>query len=203
MKTASVLTLAGSLRSGSYNRLLLNAAAQLAPQSLSLSQFDDLASVPLFNEDLEARGLPPAVDSLCRSVRAADALLIATPEYNQSIPGVLKNAIDWLSRPSAKEVLEGKLVGVVGVTVGQWGTRFAQAALRHVLFATESLIVPGTGLYLRDAARLFDAEGQLRDAAAREALSRYLSEFASALQASRSRAAGVIAIEHVQLQPAG
>jgi hypothetical protein len=88
------------------------------------------------------------------------------------------------------------------VTAGQWGTRLAQAALRQVLFATESVIAPGTALYLRDAARLFDARGELRDAAAREALSRYLAEFASALRASRSTS-GPIAIERTHLQPAG
>jgi chromate reductase len=170
---------------------------------MRLSHFDDLASVPLFNEDVEARGLPPAVEKMCAAVRAADALLVATPEYNQSIPGVLKNAIDWLSRPGAQGVLEGKLVGVIGVTAGQWGTRLAQAALRQVLFATESVVVPGTALYLRDAARLFDAQGELRDAAARDALSRYLAEFAAALQASRTRASGTIAIELAQLQPVG
>jgi len=201
--TSRVLTLAGSLRSGSYNRLLLSAAAQVAPRGLNLSHFDELASVPLFNEDIEARGLPPTVEKLCAAVRAADALLVATREYNQSMPGVLKNAIDWLSRPTAEGVLQGKFVGVIGVTAGQWGTRLAQAALRQVLFATESVIVPGTALYLRDAARLFDARGELRDAAAREALSRYLAEFAAALRASPAHAAGPGAIELAQLQPAG
>jgi len=180
------VTLAGSLRTGSYNQRLLDAAAELAPQTLSLNRYEELAAVPLFNEDVEARGLPSGVRKLCEAIRTADALLVATPEYNQSIPGVLKNAIDWLSRPACEGVLEGKPVGIIGVTVGPWGTRFAQAALRHVLFATDSLVVPGAGLFLREAARLFDSDGKLRDAAAREALSRYLSEFATVLRRSRT-----------------
>jgi chromate reductase, NAD(P)H dehydrogenase (quinone) len=182
MNPFRVLTLAGSLRTGSYNRLLLAAAEQLAPQTLSLSGYHELAAVPPFNEDVEDDGLPAGVQKLCQAVRAADALLVATPEYNQSIPGVLKNAIDWLSRPTCKGVLEGKVVGIIGVTLGQWGTRFAQAALRHVFFATESVVSPGVGLFLRDAARLFDSDGRLRDDAARDALTHYLIEFATVLQ---------------------
>jgi len=182
MNPIRVLTLAGSLRSGSYNQRLLDAAAELAPESLSLHRYDGLAAVPMFNEDLEAVALPAAVRELCQALDASEALLIATPEYNQSIPGVLKNALDWLSRPACNGVLQGKVVGIVGVTPGQWGTRFAQAALRHVLFATESLVAPGAALFLRDAARLFDPHGRLQDPAAREALRRYLHEFAAALQ---------------------
>ena len=182
MRPVRVLTLAGSLRSGSYNRHLLEAAAELAPASLSLHRYDALAAVPMFNEDLEGEALPAGVRDLGEAVHASDALLIATPEYNQSIPGVLKNAIDWLSRPACNGALQGRVVGIVGVTVGQWGTRFAQAALRHVLFATESLVAPGSALFLRDAARLFDGQGRLQDPAAREALRRYLGEFAAGLQ---------------------
>jgi chromate reductase len=186
MKPVRVLTLAGSLRSGSYNRRLLDAAAELAPAGLSLHRYDGLAGVPMFSEDLEAAP-PAAVRDLSHAIHASDALLIATPEYNQSIPGVLKNAIDWLSRPACDGVLQGKVVGILGVTVGQWGTRLAQAALRQVLFATESLVAPGT-LFLRDAARLFDAHGTLQDRAAREALRRYLGEFAVGLQRDRPTA---------------
>lgn len=189
MSPLRVLTLAGSLRAGSYNKGLLDAAAQLAPQTLSLKRYDELAAIPLFNEDVEASGLPPGVQKLCQAIGAADGLLVATPEYNQSIPGMLKNVIDWLSRPSCKGVLQGKVVGIVGVTVGQWGTRFAQAALRHALFATESLVAPGAGLFLRDAARLFDSDNKLRDTGARDALTRYLAEFAAVLQRHSERSA--------------
>lgn len=188
MNTLRVLTLAGSLRTGSYNKRLLDAAAQLAPQTLSLKRYDELAAIPLFNEDVEASGLPQGVQKLCQAIGAADGLLVATPEYNQSIPGTLKNVIDWLSRPSCKGVLEGKLVGIVGVTVGQWGTRFAQAALRHVLFATKSLVAPGAGLFLRDGARLFDSDNTLQDPDARDALTRYLAEFAAGLQSHTANA---------------
>jgi chromate reductase len=202
MIPSRVLTLPGSLRTGSYNQLLLDAAAQLAPQSLRLNSYDELASVPLFSEDVEVRGLPFPVRRLCEAIRAADALLVATPEYNQSIPGVLKNAIDWLSRPACEGVLQGKFVGIIGATVGQWGTRFAQAALRHVLFATESMVAPGPGLFVRDAARVFDSDGQLQDAAVRNALSHYLVEFASALQGGSKRAASPPTTYDPQPQPA-
>ena len=189
MNSLHVMTMAGSLRARSYNGLLLDAAAHLSPPGLTLSRYNDLAAVPLFNEDVEALGLPPGVQALQRAVGAADGLLLATPEYNQSIPGVLKNAIDWLSRPACEGVLEGKVVGIVGVTAGQWGTRLAQAALRHVLFATESIVLPGPGLFLREAQRLFSPDGKLQDESAREALRRYLTAFASTLQASSIRKA--------------
>ena len=188
MTPLNVLTVAGSLRAASHNKRLLEAAARLAPATLRLSRYDELGAVPLFNEDVEAVGLPAGVQKLCQAIRAADGLLVATPEYNQSLPGVLKNAIDWLSRPACNDVLAGKVVGIIGVTSGQWGTRFAQAALRHVLFATESVIAPGMGLFLRDATRQFDSEGDLRDADTREALARYLAEFAGVLQRARSAA---------------
>ena len=189
MNSLHVMTMAGSLRARSYNGLLLEAAALLSPPGLTLSRYNDLAAVPLFNEDVEALGLPPGVQALRRAVGAADGLLLATPEYNQSIPGVLKNAIDWLSRPACEGVLEGKVVGIVGVTAGQWGTRLAQAALRQVVFATESIVAPGPGLFLREAERLFSLDGKLQDESAREALRRYLTAFASTLRANSIRKA--------------
>jgi chromate reductase len=114
--------------------LLLQAAVNLAPRGLNLRLCAELDSVPLFNEDLE--NPPPAtVQHLRREVAEADGLLIATPEYNHSFPGVLKNVIDWLSRNS-HSVLVGKPIAVIGASAGNWGTRLAQAALRQVLTAT-------------------------------------------------------------------
>lgn len=189
--TVRVLAIAGSLRRHSYNRALLQAAASLAPPSLSIELFDDLADVPLFDEDLEAHGPagdPAGVIALRRRVSAADALLIATPEYNQSIPGVLKNAIDWLSRERPEAVLAGKPVAILGATAGRWGTRLAQAALRHTLYASEALVMPAPSVFLADAATLFDAEGALADARARAATGRLVEAFALWIERCRQPA---------------
>lgn len=123
-----IATFAGSLRAGSLNRRLTTAASRIAPAGLEIDVFDDLAGVPLFNEDLEAARPdgPGAVQDLRRLVMGADGILIATPEYNQSIPGVMKNVVDWLSRPDGSAVLDGKPVAIMGATTGPWGTRYAQ-----------------------------------------------------------------------------
>jgi chromate reductase, NAD(P)H dehydrogenase (quinone) len=174
-----VLAVAGSLRRDSINLALLRAAAQLAPACLAVTVFDRLATVPLFNEDVEARGLPPGVKAFRDEVAAADGLLISTPEYNHSMPGVLKNAIDWLSRPAPDTVLVGKPVAVVGATTGYWGTRLAQAALRQVLFSTQSLVLQRPGFSARNARDLFDADGQLIDVATTEALRSVMQDFSA------------------------
>jgi chromate reductase, NAD(P)H dehydrogenase (quinone) len=174
-----VLAVAGSLRRDSINLALLRAAAQLAPACLAVTVFDRLATVPLFNEDVEARGLPPGVKAFREEVAAADGLLISTPEYNHSMPGVLKNAIDWLSRPAPDTVLVGKPVAVVGATTGYWGTRLAQAALRQVLFSTQSLVLQRPGFSARNARDLFDADGQLIDVATTEALRSVMQDFSA------------------------
>lgn len=175
-----VLAISGSLRRESFNRRLLEAAIAAAPPGLQLSLDEGLRELPLFDEDLEraTEGGPKAVRRLRDAVKAADGLLIATPEYNWSIPGVLKNAIDWLSRPGPEEVLVGKPIAIIGASSGRWGTRLAQNALRQVLAATESIVLPAPVLYVRDGAALFDAEGALVDQPTREALTRILSSFA-------------------------
>jgi len=171
----TILAIPGSLRSASWNRQLLRAAREHAPDGMDIRLYDDLASIPPFNEDLETDGGPQSVRALHRDVAGADGLLISTPEYNWSIPGVLKNAIDWLSRD---EVLAGKPVAIMGVTAGRWGTRLAQAALRQVLTATESLVLPTPALFIHDAPRAFDAEGRLSDAATAKQLEHLLHAFA-------------------------
>jgi len=168
----NVLAIAGSLRQLSYNRLLLRAAVESAPPGMGLLLYDGLGSVPLFDADLEAStgGGPAPVRDLRQKVASAQALLIATPEYNHSLPGVLKNAIDWLSRQTPEGVLIGKPVAVIGASGGPSGTRLAQAALRQVLYATESLILPSPSLFARDASRLFDESGRLVDRPTRDRL---------------------------------
>lgn len=174
-----VLAVAGSLRRHSWNRRLLEAAAaaDYAPPGMVVTVYRDLASIPLFSEDLETGGHPEGVGRLRHELAAADGLLIATPEYNHSFPGVLKNAIDWLSRPPGG-LLEGKPVAVIGATTGAWGTRLAQAALRQVLAATESAVLPGPALYLRSAAAAFDDAGRLAEARTAQALTALLAAFA-------------------------
>lgn len=172
-----LLAIPGSLRRGSYNRRLLEAAIECAPPGLSIRIYDGLSRIPLFDEDLEedAGGGPAEVQRLRALVQAADGLLIATPEYNQSFPGVLKNALDWLSRPAPDEVLAGKPVALIGATAGRWGTRLAQAALRQVLHATESRVLPSPSLFAAEAGRLFDGAGRLVDPGTREQLRTLLS----------------------------
>ncbi|MEX2150484.1 MAG: NADPH-dependent FMN reductase [Steroidobacteraceae bacterium] len=161
-RVLQILGIAGSLRRDSYNRRLLAAAAARAPGELSISIYQELESIPLFNEDLEVHGGPEPVTRLRAAIARSDAILIATPEYNQSLPGVVKNLVDWLSRGDA-EVLDGKPAGILGVTAGPWGTRLAQAALRQTLTACGALIMPQPQFYLADAGKVFDAEGRLAD----------------------------------------
>jgi len=168
----NVLAIPGSLRRASWNRRLLQQAAVLAGPRLHLEVYEHLRDLPMFDEDLEAStaGGPDAVRRLRAAVAAADGLLIATPEYNHSLPGVLKNAIDWLSRAAPAEVLAGKPVAIVGASSGRWGTRLAQAALRQVLTASEAAVLPAPMLFIRDAAQAFDAAGRFVDEAALRAV---------------------------------
>jgi len=184
-----VLALPGSLRQRSFNRLLLGAAKQYAPPSMIVEVYDALPTIPLFNEDLEEAMQfgPEAAHQLRARVDAADGLLIATPEYNQSIPGVLKNVIDWLSRPTPKEVLVGKPIAIMGVTRGQWGTRLAQSALRHTLYATESRVMPTPSVFLREADKLFNETGQLINESTIDLLAAFMTSFDTWITDMRSK----------------
>ncbi|HJQ13022.1 MAG TPA: NADPH-dependent FMN reductase [Gemmatimonadaceae bacterium] len=174
-----MLAIGGSLRRGSFNRMLLKLAAVSSPPSLEVEIYDELASIPLFDEDVEAaaQGGPPSVKRLRDEVKAADGLLIATPEYNQSMSGVLKNSIDWLSRPGPEEVLIGKPVAIVGASGGRWGTRLAQANLRQVLTATESLVMPQPAIFVAEASKVFDADGRLLNDVLRKQLQVFMRAF--------------------------
>lgn len=182
-----VLGLPGSLRHESYNRRLLAAASGQTPTNMEITVFEELASVPLFNEDLDdaTDGGPGGVVSLRRDIRESDGVLIATPEYNQSIPGVLKNAIDWLSLSRPDAVLVGKPVAIMGATPGAWGTRLAQRTLRQVLFSTESLVLTGPAVYIRNVDSLVDSSGRLSDQKTLTRLESFLAAFAHWIEIHR------------------
>jgi chromate reductase, NAD(P)H dehydrogenase (quinone) len=171
--------IAGSLRRESFNHRLLEAAVELAPAGMDVRVARAVGSIPLFDADLErdTPAGPPAVRTLRAAVAAADGILIATPEYNQSLSGVLKNLIDWLSRPAPAQVLVGKPIAIVGASSGPWGTRLAQAALRQVLYATESRDLPAPSLYVSDCQTYFDSTGRLVDQRTREQLATLLRAF--------------------------
>ncbi len=136
-----VLGISGSLRSGSLNSALLRAAAERLPAGAELVEFERLREVPPYDEDVELNGTPAVVEELREAVRNADAVLIATPEYNHSIPGQLKNALDWASRPAGKSALNGTPAAVIGASTGMFGAVWAQAELRKVLGAMGGRVV--------------------------------------------------------------
>lgn len=156
------LGIAGSLRAASYNRGLIRAAMEVAPAETTIVAYD-LRDIPMFNADVEAAGDPPAVADLKRAIAAADALLIATPEYNHCVPGVLKNAIDWASRPARASVLTNKPVAIMGASTGRGGTARAQAHLRDGLAYTNGLVLPLPEVLVDFARERFDETGNLTD----------------------------------------
>lgn len=169
-----ILGIAGSLRQGSYNRGLLRAAAGLLPSGAVLDLVE-LADIPHFNADVLAAGEPPVVSEFKERIRQADALLIATPENNYSIPGVLKNAIDWASRPNKSSVLKGKPIGIIGASSGEGATARAQLALRQVFVVTHSLAMVQPELRVPFAGQKFDENGELIDDDIRKRLKTFLA----------------------------
>lgn len=176
--TLVVCGIAGSLRQASYNRALLRAARELAPEGMEVRIFDRIAEIPLFNEDVEARGDPEPVQALKRAIGEADALLIATPEYNHGVPGVLKNAIDWASRPPRGSVLAGKPAAIFGASPGVTGTARAQSQLRQAFVFTQTPALLQPEILVYRAHEKFDAEGRLTDERTREFVGKLLRELA-------------------------
>lgn len=172
-----VLGFAGSLRSGSYNRALLDAIGDLAPETLSTEGFD-LAVIPLYDADRDTdEARPEAVTQFKAAIAEADALLIATPEYNHNVSGVLQNAIDWASRPAFRSPFVGKPVGIMGAATGAIGTARAQEVLKTVLLAVGAHVFPHRGVLVSRAAEKF-TDGRLLDEATRAFLADYLTDFA-------------------------
>jgi len=166
-KPFRILALAGSLRQGSYNRGLLRAAEELAPDWVEV-QFFDIGGLPFFNQDLEAGGGPEVVQHFKEAISNANAVLIATPEYNGAVPGVLANAIDWASRPPGHSVLRNKPVAVMGAVLGRSGSANAQAALRGTLGRIGAIMVPDPQVLVPNASKVFDEQINLRDEDIRE-----------------------------------
>ncbi|MFG6442377.1 NADPH-dependent FMN reductase [Roseateles sp. LKC17W] len=173
-----ILALSGALRRASVNTALLRAAAMLAPAGVTVD-VRTLHGIPLYDGDVEAEGIPAAVTTLREAIRAADALLIATPEYNNSMPGVLKNGLDWLSRPSGEggKLFGGKPTALVGATPGGFGTVQAQDALLSVLRAFGNDFWMGGRLMVSKAGTVFDADGQLVDDKVRAQLQQFVAGF--------------------------
>jgi chromate reductase, NAD(P)H dehydrogenase (quinone) len=157
-----VLAVSGSLRAGSYNTLLLRAAAEAAPAGVEVELWDGIGDLPLYDQDLDGGEVPEAVGRLRADWGAADAILFATPEYNGSVPGGLKNAVDWGSRPRLEAPLLNKTVAVVGASPGQFGALWAQADLRKILGVAGARVV-GDELPVTRAHEKFDAHGRLLD----------------------------------------
>jgi chromate reductase, NAD(P)H dehydrogenase (quinone) len=156
-----VLGFSGSLRLGSYNTMLLQAAMADAPHGVEFEPFATLAELPAYNEDLDRDGGSVAVRGLRQAIVAADALLFATPEYNGSIPGHLKTAVDWASRPTGAGALANKPAAVIGASTGSFGGLRAQDDLRKVLRVAGARVLPD-GIAIADAGRAFDDHGHLR-----------------------------------------
>lgn len=166
-----VLGLAGSLRARSYNRALLRAAVELAPDGLVIDVFDRLGALPPYDEDLDPPDAPERAPEPARALRdalhAADALLVVTPEYNFGIPGVLKNALDWASRPPATTALRDMPAGIMGAAPGTVGTARAQLALRDAFVWTQTYPLAAPEVLVANAAQRFDADLRLTDEATR------------------------------------
>ena len=181
-----VLGLAGSLRRDSHNARLLRGAGELLPAGVELVTFDGLAAIPPYNED-EERSVPAAVAALKAAIAGADALLIATPEYNHSIPGVLKNAIDWASRPYDSNPLRGKPAAVIGASTGLFGAVWAQAETRKVLGAVGARVLDRE-LPVGQADEALAADGVPLDPDLRPSLSATLDELLELAAPARAAA---------------
>ncbi|HEX5874255.1 MAG TPA: NAD(P)H-dependent oxidoreductase [Pyrinomonadaceae bacterium] len=160
-KPIRILGIAGSLRRESYNRATLRAATQLVPEGATIDIFE-IDGLPGFNEDDE-QNPPPKVVELKRRIREADAILIVTPEYNYSVPGVLKNAIDWASRPYGDSAWNGKPAAIMGASIGAIGTARAQYHLRQMFVFLNMFAVNQPEVMISNASKRFDAEGNLTD----------------------------------------
>ncbi len=176
-----ILAVSGSLRRGSHNTSFLRAAGELLGPDDTLELWEGLRDVPPYDQDDDVDPAPPAVAALRAAVASADAVLIATPEYNSSIPGSLKNALDWASRPLATNAFRNKPVAVIGSSIGMFGAVWAQAELRKVLAAMGARVAD-VEIAVGRAGESFDADGRLVDDGVREQLQAALATLAAEAQ---------------------
>lgn len=177
-----VLTLCGSLREGSFNRALLAAARELAPEGLVLEAGTDLGTLPFYNPDIDGEDPPPVATEFRRALRRVDGLIIATPEYNFGVPGAVKNAIDWGSRPVKDPPITGLPTLLLGASGGASGTMRGQLSLRQSLVFTSTPVLPRPGFYLTFASKKFE-DGRLQDEDTRELLAKTLGVFGDWIRA--------------------
>jgi chromate reductase len=187
MNKINILGIVGSLRKNSYNRFALNAAQELLPDGAVL-ELADLHGIPVFNQDDEMAP-PAAVLEFKQKILAADAILFATPEYNYSLPGGLKNAIDWASRPYGQSAWQGKTAAIMGASVGNFGTARAQYDLRKILVSLDMPVVVQPEVMIGNAAERFDQNGRLTDERTRQLIKKLLSTLMQ-LEKSARRAKG-------------
>ena len=183
-----ILAIPGSLRDGSYNRLLIHAAEELAPEGVEIQTFE-IDDLPLYNQDEDTSDEPEPVAALRQQIREADGLLLSTPEYNYSVPGVLKNAIDWASRPYGNAPLTGKPVAIMGASTGMSGTMRAQLAWRPVFLFTDSPMVGKPEVYVAQAGQKFDREGRLIDETARKLIRQLIENLVALAEETNSKRA--------------
>jgi chromate reductase len=176
-----VLGISGSLRQGSYNSMALRAARKLAPAGMDI-EIADISRIPMYNDDVRAAGEPAEVAALKAQIRAADAVLLVTPEYNFSIPGVLKNTLDWMSRPP-EPPFDGKVVGIMGASPGPVGTARVQYDLRKVLVFMNAFTVNKPEVFISLCAGKFDAQGELTD----ETTAKFIGDLLVAMQNLKKR----------------
>lgn len=174
-QSVTLLGFAGSLREGSYNKMLIRNAIEEAPEYLKINFFD-LAGIPLYNYDIEQEGDPERVGQFKEAIKDADGLLISTPEYNHGVPAVTKNAIDWASRPPKDSPLDKKPAGILGASPGQTGTARGQSQLRQAFEFTNSYCMPKPEILVYRAHEKFDDSGNLTHERTREFLHDYLEE---------------------------
>jgi chromate reductase len=176
MADLDVIGIAGSLRRDSHNRALLRAAPGLAPPGLAIRIWEGLSTIPLYDGDLEEKGMPSPVAAMNEEIQRAGAALVVTPEYSQSVPGVLKNALDWAARPPGKSPFRGKVVAITGASPGALGTARAQMDLRRILTAMGAFVVPSPEVLVAQAHQKRDASGNMTDEATRKYLGKLLEE---------------------------
>jgi len=166
----NIIAISGSLRNGSYNTMLVKALAKLAPEGMQI-EIAEIGNLPIYNQDDEA-SFPAAAQALKDKIEKSDGVIIVTPEYNRSVPGALKNVIDWASRPWGKNSFAGKPVLIAGVSVGKVGTAVAQSHLRQIMLYLDADVIGQPELYLTN--EIFDEGGNITNDSAKELLTKAL-----------------------------